>query len=145
MKNAYLSESQYNTSKTIKKSNDENNMEHTTENNNDEDDSEDKNVLLEYDIRDIEKSIDFYVITQVHWPTDQCQGFKGLILPQTVLSGMEAFKHFYLNSHQGRKLDWQLGVGNVVLKLNLPGGMATGLQSQSTPKKSSKFQISKYS
>jgi len=67
-------------------------------------------------ISEIEKNIEFFIITQVHWPNWEAQQYN---LPKEVLNGMESFKMFYLDHHNGRKLDWMHGLGNVVLRMDL--------------------------
>ena len=63
--------------------------------------------------------INVQVLTTGSWPTQT--GAERCILPKEVESCCERFKQFYLSTHTGRRLTWQLNMGSALLKARFPG------------------------
>jgi len=57
------------------------------------------------------------VMTSNNWPSNLTHAPPTCTLPKVLLGASKAFERFYLSRHTGRRLTWQLGLGNVDLKV----------------------------
>lgn len=57
------------------------------------------------------------VMTSNNWPSNLTAAPPACILPASLLASTRSFEHFYLNRHSGRRLTWQLTLGNADLKV----------------------------
>jgi cullin-4 len=63
--------------------------------------------------------LNVHVLTMGHWPTYTPMEIQ---LPPELIQYQGAFKAFYLNKHNGRRLQWQPSLGHCVLKAAFPHG-----------------------
>lgn len=65
----------------------------------------------------IERSLHVNVLSQSWWPT---YPEKEVVLPETMVKGLESFKEFYLKKQSGRKLMWRHALGHCILSADFP-------------------------
>ena len=81
--------------------------------------SQDLNVAFKNHLQNVENQLCWQidmsvsVLTQGNWPTYAPMEVN---LPPQMAEYHEVFKKFYLNKHNGRKLQWQPNLGHCLLK-----------------------------
>lgn len=60
------------------------------------------------------------VLTNSYWPTFACDSVN---LPEQMIQFQLAFQKFYLNTYNGRKLQWQPNLGSCILKAYFDSGL----------------------
>lgn len=81
--------------------------------------SQDLNIAFKNYLQNVEHQLCWHidmsvsVLTQGNWPTYAPMEVN---LPPQMAEHHEIFKKFYLNKHNGRKLQWQPNLGHCLLK-----------------------------
>jgi len=66
--------------------------------------------------------LNVHVLTTGSWPTPQDDVDASTGIPSAVESCCSGFKGFYLNTHTGRRLTWQMGMGTADIKAKFATG-----------------------
>lgn len=65
----------------------------------------------------IERNLHVNVLSQSWWPT---YPEREVILPESMVNALEAFKDFWLKKQSGRKLMWRHSLGHCILSADFP-------------------------
>jgi cullin 4 len=65
----------------------------------------------------IERNLHVNVLSQSWWPT---YPEREVVLPESMVNALEAFKEFWLKKQSGRKLMWRHSLGHCILSADFP-------------------------
>jgi hypothetical protein len=65
----------------------------------------------------IERNLHVNVLSQSWWPT---YPEREVILPESMVNALEAFKEFWLKKQSGRKLMWRHSLGHCIVSAEFP-------------------------
>jgi len=57
------------------------------------------------------------IMTSNNWPSNLTQKPPACNLPEVMLEACQSFEKYYLSRHSGRRLTWQLALGNADVKV----------------------------
>lgn len=58
------------------------------------------------------------IMTSNNWPSNLTQRPPACILPRNLMQSCQSFEKFYLSRHSGRRLTWQLALGNADVRVS---------------------------